>query len=231
MKCLINRGCRLAVRLRRDDGSFALEAAMVMPVILTIVFVLLFFGLYMYQNVMLYYTASAAAEQAAFGWDNSSRDPKSGLAPPGQYDGLYWRLGNDDMLRSLFGIGDAPEKTVVAIPGEPGEDDRLPARKLLRTAGQMPSGYEGDAGYGREGLLRLVEIRLREPVESSPLAKFRLEAEPATRASSVVADPVEFIRSVDLVRYYANKFGRKPEGRAQAGEVLSSLPGARGERH
>lgn len=69
-----------------------MEAALLFPLILLSIVCLLFFGVFSYQNVYVRQAAEVAAERAAFVWDNSHKDPRSGHYGLGQHDGLYWRI-------------------------------------------------------------------------------------------------------------------------------------------
>ncbi|QHW33216.1 pilus assembly protein [Paenibacillus rhizovicinus] len=136
----------LAELAKREDGNFTLEASMVFPVLFLILIALLMFSMYAYQNVVLYHTASLTSERTAFRWDNSSRDPLSGIAPTGEYDGLYWRLADNGALKTLFGFGSEQgggEGIEIAV-GASMSVDRGSA------AGNSGDGA-GDAGEGDSG--------------------------------------------------------------------------------
>ncbi|MBW7476550.1 pilus assembly protein [Paenibacillus oenotherae] len=227
---------KLRFKLKDEEGSLSIESSMVLPTVFLSLIIMLLFSMYVYQNVVLYYMASISAERAAFRWDNSKRDMTSGMGLTGQYDGLYWRMASDGALQSLFGIGSGNGNegggTVISVGGtgngNADHDDEpygesLPGMKLGKVAGRMPESIEGQMKYKYGWTEKRIQARLQKPM-SVPLLEFILgHAQPSTVSSAAVVDPVEFIRNVELVRYYTAKFGQgagaSPK-RAQAAQLL-----------
>ncbi|WP_051251262.1 TadE/TadG family type IV pilus assembly protein [Paenibacillus harenae] len=224
--------------VKKEQGSFTLESTLVFPILITLILLFIIFGMYMYQKVVLYYAASSTAERAAFGWDNSNRDPQSGMLKTATHDSLYWRIGEDGMLSSLFGLGEDSGDTVVALPVEPrgeGEKTALARRKMehaVQWLEQAGVSYKGQIGYANNVLKRTIEVKLKRPLSAETMEQSWLKREPKTVSSATIVDPVEFIRSVDLVRYYAAKFANRGGGagqaKVQAGEALAPYKGAAG---
>lgn len=221
--------------VRCETGSFTVESSIVFPAVFLAVLALLFGAMITHEQVLLHYSASAAAERAAFRWDNSHRDPATGIAPRGQYDGLYWRLTDDRLLQSIFGIGgEAGDDAVIRLPaagagGSGDGSDSLIRTKLLSGAGRVSDRYEGEAAYQRRLLLKRVSVDLMTFDIPDGVARLTGIAGIHTSASAPVADPVELIRTVDLARYYAARFGDGPGGNGQrkkAGEVIRSRAGS-----
>ncbi|WP_144340704.1 hypothetical protein [Paenibacillus darwinianus] len=218
-----------ARRIWRDErGSAVLESSAVLPLLIISILLLMLMSLLVYERVVLYYSASAAGERVAFRWDNSSRDPISGIAPAGRYDALYWRLGDDDMLDGVFGPFTGKQSdNRLALPlsqtdVSPGES--LPVRKMKPSAGRVAVSYNGDMEYQRTPMLRRVVVRLSSSVVMGQIARLSGRSNSRVKASSVIIDPVEFIRNVDLARYYAVKFGSgrtAADKRAKATAILS----------
>lgn len=223
-----------------EKGSFTLEASVVLPILLAMVLAFLLLGMYLYQKVIVFYSVSAISERAAFSWDNSHRDARTGILTEPLYDGLYRRLGSDGALASLFGlIGDESRKSIT-IPEEleqsgSAENSDLTRRKLANAAAWLEGaglGYNGTVQYNGEGLSRHVEATLRKPIRLLPFEGSWIRGEPDASAKSGIADPVEFIRSVDLARYYSVKlkthFMGKSTAESRAGDVLKSY-GSKGK--
>ncbi|QHT62788.1 pilus assembly protein [Paenibacillus lycopersici] len=221
---------------RREDGNFTLEASMVFPVLFIALIGLLMLSMYTYQKVVLYHSASLASERTAFRWDNSARDPLSGIAPTGQYDGLYWRLTDNGALKALFDFGSDPsgeQGIELAIgssmsrdagngAGDDVSDTTLPMRKMKAEAARVANAFSGSMRYG--GLVeKKLEVKLRQPIRIPPLEWFLGHSEPATAGSASIVDPVELIRNVDLARYYTGKFkgGLSGDKREQAQQILA----------
>jgi hypothetical protein len=213
-----------------ESGSITVESAIVFPAVFLAVLALLFGAMIIHERVMLYHAASAAAERAAFRWDNSHRDSITGIAPTGRYDPLYWRLTDDRLLQSIFGMeGAEAEDASVDLPADGGESrGGLIAGKLLNGAGRAPEKYDGRAVYRRNLLLKRVSVELE--TFDIPSGAARLTGISGIRASAdaPVSDPVELIRTVDLARYYAERFGIGTAGeeqRKKAGRILKEQSG------
>ncbi len=196
--------------LRKDEGSFTVEASLLLPIIMCITMLLLFFCLYSYQKSMLLQIASAAAERAAYNWDNTHKETK-GAYPVGEYDPLYWRIGDDDLLSSLFGIGSPDGGAAITLPAA-GDGGTLPVVKLEHASGMVPANMPGGMKYAYSLAGRKISAELKRmlnlPVLDGILSD---KAIPVVQAQSVVAEPVEFIRTVDLMRYYGAKFKSGPD--------------------
>lgn len=227
MICSITKNKRPIPLVRSESGSFTVESTVVFPAVFLAVLALLFGAMIIHERVLLYHSASAAAERVAFRWDNSHRDPVTGVAPTGSYDPLYWRLTDDRMLQSIFNLGgDASEDAVLDLPANGGSEsprDGLITTKLLNGAGRVPEKYNGQAAYRRQLVLKRVAVELE--TFDIPAGAARLTGIAGIRASAAapVSDPVELIRTVDLARYYADRFGIGSGGaeqRAKAGGIL-----------
>ncbi|EFM11753.1 conserved hypothetical protein [Paenibacillus curdlanolyticus YK9] len=227
---------RIKSLIADDSGSYTLEATVVFPVLFAIIAALLLFMGYMYEKAVLYGAASVTSERTAFLWDNSKRDRVTGLAEDGAFDGLYWRLGEDHMLDALFGLatGEADSGASVVIGRGRGggqseqagtEDDSLAERKLARDSVYLRESAGGENRYKRGAFDRQIETALRLPVDINLLNQWLGRSEPQALSGSVIVEPTEFIRSVDLLRYYTSKFGNRSSAggaakRKEAGQVI-----------
>ncbi|MFD1886007.1 TadE/TadG family type IV pilus assembly protein [Paenibacillus wenxiniae] len=189
---------------RSTRGSFTIEASIVFPIILFTTLLLLFFCMYLYQNTMLKQAASKTSERAAYSWDNSYKDPSTGAFAEGENDGLYWRLTQDEMLSKLFGWGDAASGAEVSIPA--GSGGSLPQTKLSAAASWVPGEMSGTIKYGNGMLVRSVETHLSRPISFPALERtLKKPLHSEIGAGSVIVEPVEYIRNIELMRYYAAK--------------------------
>lgn len=213
----------LSRRFRKEEGSFTIEASLVFPIILFILMLLLFFTMYMYQKTFLNQHAYAASERAAYSWDNSHKQALTGEYASGKYDHLYWRLSDDRLLGALFGWAGADNEVSVSIPGSEGVS--LSEKKLAQASSHMPSAMKGTMTYQNALIQRKVTTEL-EQVISLPLPSFLFDSGNLvlTKGSSAVVEPVEFIRTVDLIRYYGAKFkgkgGKEATSAVEAGQVI-----------
>jgi hypothetical protein len=209
--------------VQKEEGSFSLEASLVFPILLLVIFVMLFFCLYIYQKAILVQVASTTSERAAYSWDNSFKEPRTGAFTQGQRDSLYWRLKDDVMLGALFGWAGANNQERVQVPGgSPGGS--LPAQKLSGAERGMPAGIQGQMTYENSLISRKVTTELNKMVQVPLLNQFLDRTDLQGKMSSGVVEPVEWIRTVELARYYGAKFmgrgsGEKVEPTA-VGQVL-----------
>jgi|HigsolmetaGSP12D_1036236.scaffolds.fasta_scaffold00945_2 hypothetical protein len=217
---------------RRDErGSFTLEASVVMPLILTQTFLVLFFAVWIAQGVMVDYGASVAAERTAFNWNNSAKAYRTGEAPSGSGDRLYWRMLDDGMLARLFGWASSAEEAVAFPDAERSSDGPLTLRKLSRTAARIPSPMRGEIGYRNDVWRRVVSVRAELPA-FDPLLRFRGQSPADVAWSALVVEPPEFMRTYGLIRDYADRVrqsgGQDRSYLDQAAEVLKKWERVRG---
>jgi len=216
-------------RKRDSSGSFTLEASMLLPWVMMLTFMTLLFALYVSQGALLYYSSSVMTERAAFGWANSSSSVRTGAYPPDRYDGLYWRLTDDGLLQSLFGLATGESGALVEVyPGMTDGAGDSPSDKLRRAAYATTASHRvglGTLSFRNIGIKREIDAELVSTWLPSPLVRFRGGSPAESSVSALVVEPAEFLRTFDLIRYYAAKMQQAPEGkdkyRAQAGEVLS----------
>lgn len=232
-KSLIDKA-RFRQWYKEEKGSFTLEASVVLPILFAMVLAFLLLGMYLYQKVMVYYSVSTISERAAFSWDNSHRDARSGMLLEPVYDDLYRRLGSDGALASLFGMTGDEDRRTVSLPDDlqestDSESLDLSKRKLARSAAWLTSAgisYNGTVQYAGDGLSRYVQTGLYKPIRLLPFEGSWIRGEPDAEAKGYIVDPVEFIRSVDLARYYSAKlkhhFMGKSTAESRAGNILTS---------
>lgn len=194
-----------------------------MPIVLMVTIMLMFFCMYIYQQSILQQVASAAVERSAYSWDNSYKETSSGAFQQGQYDSLYWRLTDDQMLSAMFGWAGAKNKQSVSLPGGD-SSGALPATKLSKVSKLATGNIQGEITYQNTLLLRKVSTELDQLI-NLPLLEQILSggSELEASAQSIIVEPAEFIRTVELMRYYAAKF-KGSEGsttdKGNASEVL-----------
>ncbi|MNZ33597.1 hypothetical protein D3C78_509450 [compost metagenome] len=213
------------------EGSFIIEASLVFPIIFCTLLLLMFFCMYLYQGVVLGQAAIVAAERSAYSWDNSYREPRTGQYEEDKYDSLYWRLSDDGMLSTFFGWYNSDNSSSAArlqLPSEGISESSLPMKKLSSTGKELPQGMGGTMEFSNRMLFRKVTVSLERLVPMVPLERVIGDVTQRTRAEAYVVDPVEWIRTVDLVRYYGAKFkGRDAGGnkmdQQEAGEALKKF--------
>lgn len=207
-----------------------MEASLVLPIVLMVTVLLLFLCLYIYQQSMLVQASAGASERTAYSWDNSHKFAATGSVEQGQYDSLYWRLTDDNVVGTLFGLAGGDSTRSITLPQGEAEGGKLPELKMSKGGAAVPASMAGEMRYTNQLLIRKVTTSLNEQVSLTPLSRILDDGgQIKGSAQSIVVDPVEFIRSVDLMRYYGSKFqgGRNGTDKAAAGEVLQKFGGSR----
>lgn len=227
MTSFLNRYEPLKKHLKNDEGSFTLEASLVFPVILFTLCLLMFFCVLLYQKSMLSQYASASSERSAYSWENSHKEPLTGAFPENEYDRLYWRLADDHMLGSLFGSFGAESASAISLPAEVSEDD-LTAQKMSQTAAALSSAYSGTMLYENKLMNRQITTKIDQFV-SLPMVDFLLGSDHKIyfSGSAVVVEPDEFIRNIELLRYYGARFSGMgtPGDPTEIANILKKLTG------
>ncbi len=181
---------------RGNRGSLSVEACLIVPLILLVLFWLVNVAFLLYWQAALQSIAAQAVEAAQAGWDNPSKEIGSGrLAGSGQLGdgGLYWNLRD---RRGALKAESLRRWTLDRI-------ERDPLMKL----------FAGPAGDGRVTvsvetgglgfLRRSITVRITDRRETlfSPLRRpLSLAADPAVRVMSrgTLQDPAELIRNLDF---------------------------------
>jgi hypothetical protein len=82
----------------------------------------------------------------------------------------------------------------------------------------------GEIDYRNAGIKRQIEVRLTGNWIAEPLSWIRGDGETEAEVTALIVEPAEFIRSFDLVRYYASRIKEAGAGgdayRDKAGGVL-----------
>ncbi|WP_135551000.1 TadE/TadG family type IV pilus assembly protein [Paenibacillus cymbidii] len=235
MKCSTGLGQWLQKLAQRETGSYTVEATLAMPLVLLCTALIVVFGLYMFDRAAMYRDASAAAERTAYGWNRSVAAPSADAGMNGgASEGLYWRWLSDG-IGAWFGIGGAGGTVSLSLPVARGAaaGSASPPDKLRQSAQTLPAGMRGTMTYTNKLFEREVTVRLERKFAWSGFAGRWLGSKQATAvAKSVVVDPQEWIRTVDLVRTYVPRVKQliAPKQQPDQGEGAETTDGAGGSR-
>lgn len=209
---------------RSARGSFTIESTLIMPMVMLCVIMILMLCLYLYQSAMLVQASAITSERAAYSWNNQHKDPRTGgFAEDAETEGLYWRVTDDQLLSALFsGVGGETAAETVNVPGE--ADGSLSATKMAKAAEQLPAGMDGTM-TSKRGLLHPITTVLYTPLNLTPIKRIAGDKMGGAQYSTVV-EPVEFIRNIELVRYYAGKFkaDEAVPAKDKGGEAVAMTP-------
>lgn len=191
--------------VRNEKGSYTLESALLFPVIFVLSVFFVFVGFYVYQNVVVYQLAASSSQKAAHYWTNSHADPASGRFVPGQYDGLYWRL-MDDNVGQIIGLKGGIRNGTISLPvDEPTDDWSLPRQKLASVSRYFPKKIGGQMRFSHRGVARKIEASLDAPFGSPALPYFTLPERSEAIAGALISEPVEFLRLLQLATTYVER--------------------------
>ncbi|MCG7409157.1 pilus assembly protein [Paenibacillus sp. ACRRX] len=212
---------------RNEQGNFTIEASMLFPIIFLITIMFIFFSLYVYQKVSLYYAATTAAERIAHNWDNSKREPITGkYAIDAQHGGkenqLYWRLFDDNatdsfvflMHRITGSVNSDSDSGLCQIPNE-GTNVSLPTgkggsglvqQKINKYASANLSYFQGNINYQNKIVDRKITVCLQTQLKlPSFVASFLGNGIVKQQAIARIAEPAEFMRTVDFATYFTER--------------------------
>lgn len=171
--------------MKKYKGSFTLEAAVVMSSIIMILFAVLYAFMIMYQNAVVTYAASYAAQQGAITWVNSGLKTDDGS---GDYvSEIYYRIAE-------FGGGGNSSKKKENI--KKCAEEKLKAGILPVKDGTVNVEFKN---YVFQRQIH-VEIKQNIPIPFSGIVKFFNGGEGfaiSTKATAAVPEPAEYIRNCD----------------------------------
>lgn len=182
-------------RLSESRGSTTIEASIIFPVIMFMLFGLVFCTMYVYHRLVVLDSVIYAAKERAVTWDNSSKDLETGsIRGSWANDGLYWRIFND-----LPGSRLVTQKRSKALS--------LVCGRLKNGIFKLGGPDRIDVTYDNSIVNRTVSVGVSQNVllPGRWLAGL-LGPDIAAAAQSEVSEPVEFIRNFDLGVMYLNEF-------------------------
>lgn len=212
-----------------DKGSYTIEVSMVFTIVIMAVLALMFTFAYMLQKVSLVRLATYAAQQGAYIWTDSRRNPENGIVDISEEkDSLYYRL-NDNLLFS--------EKTFEwSTAGMEEKDDG--GSLLMKKAGKIKSSVcENLKGFilkPRDTSIRIgysnnllkgqltVEVTQEISIPLGGIKAFFDGKDTVTlqgRAASTVVEPAEYIRNIDL----AVELSKKIEDEISFEDILERI--------
>ncbi|WP_202078139.1 TadE/TadG family type IV pilus assembly protein [Caldalkalibacillus salinus] len=185
-------------------GSFTLEASLIFPIIFVLIIMFLFVSILIYQKVTLHYVASLAADRTAYTWDNSFKQPFEGEFNISERDDLYWRLTDDRLLSSMFGLTMRGESNVTL------EKDReytgLSERKLYRIVPYLPNDLEGTMTFQNGTTSRSIRVEIESPLRMPQFITHIFGETLKAFGQSIIVDPVEYNRNVQMMWDYYDKW-------------------------
>lgn len=183
------------------------------------VFILI--SIFIYERVFLYYIAATTAERTTYSWNNSNKNPVTGEFPLGSYDGLYWRLTDDNLFGFFIQSEQGGSSLQVSIDGSSNAElvgtnnrDSLAEKKLQSSLVLIPEGINGTTTYRNTVVDKRVSVYLENPVKISPPLGDLIGNTITVSADSTITDPVEFIRTTNLIISNLDKLSEKDKAKS-----------------
>lgn len=174
---------------QESKGSVTLEATIVFPIIIFFIFSLVFLSMFIYQKLVLLDAAIYTAKQRAATWDNSSKYMEDGFRAEFDSDGLYWRVFNDFGGSGLVNSKIKNSRNFLVSKLEDGVFNLKGSKINIR--------------YTNTLVKRTVSVDIIENIVMplNWLANI-LGSTITAGAKAEVAEPVEYIRNIDLAERY-----------------------------
>lgn len=208
--------------VRNERGSFTLEASILVPIMMFGLICFLVAGLYFYHFVTVSKIAHETAERTAYGWNHPESNWHTGATPAEPRDSLYWRLGADG-FGGLFRLLTGEASSSVHLPQQGDGKEKSPSGKLVRSAGQLSDALHGRLRYNNTLIRRSVQAEMQAALPA--LFMSHREVRYSIRASSVIVEPAEFIRNVDLAVRYGSALRERTISERRAGEAVARFVG------
>jgi len=178
----------------KNRGSATIEATIILPAILLVLFSLIFFSMYIYQRLIVLDSAIYTAKERAATWDNSKKELETGSLGGAIYtDGLYWRIFDDNAGSAL--VYQKDESAGNFIEGRLGQGlykSRNPRRATV--------------SYDNKIIKRTVSVVVNQDIFFPHRWLTALSGTAtAAGARSDVSEPVELIRNFDLGNEYLSQ--------------------------
>lgn len=193
-------------------GSLTVEAALIVPIILFVLFWLVNIAFVLYQYAALQSVANQAVGAAQAGWDNTAKEIRSGrLENSVQLDDewLYWHIADKDRAIKESSLKSWMLKRL--------KEDRLMALFIGRTGGDQLNVRVHENRL--VGLRETLEVRVTDNRSTlfSPLRSlfgFDTTHEVTVTSRGALQDPAELIRTLDWgADLYSDYLAEHPDGK------------------
>ncbi len=176
----------------------------------------------MYHFIGLSKTAHEAAERTAFAWNHPHSNWHTGSAHTPR-NSLYWRLGADG-VGGIFKLLTGEASASVTLPQHSNNEGNGPVGKLAEAANHLPESVQGKLLYNNSLIRRTVQAELAATMPVI-FGQGNDELRLATRASSIIVEPAEFIRNVDLAVRYGKALRDRQITNRRAGDAVARFIG------
>lgn len=217
------RGVNIRFFCRSEAGSFHIESALLMPVVFWFTLAMLGLGFLAYQKGDLLQSAYEWSERSAYVWKDSHKDAVTGAFVYQDMDDVYAGMASEGLgwlSASLSGFRQAG----ITLPELKVTGQSLSGRKLRRSSQGLGGRMSGEGAYFN----RVLEGEVRADWSRDWASWVQNIMAPQGRrlqegAAAYVADPVEFLRTVELVTTYASRLKSRFATPVEASKALRQL--------
>jgi hypothetical protein len=213
-------------KIANSQGSFTIEAVLIMSAVFVAVFLLCFSFMLMYHQVLLTQAASAIAQEAAYNWTR-------GNTP--YYRVFELATGSQSLKETITGSPDEQKIKAVFTDSEKTMVEKKLATIQKDTFVQLfrsikkPEKTMVEVSYQNGLILREIQIQITQEmgIPLGQLKKFFTGKETVilqAKSSAVVTDPAEMIRDLDLALEYATKVDQKLDFNRFLDKVTGAAP-------
>lgn len=183
---------------KKEKASTTLEAIIIMPTILLMIFAVFFTFQLMYQHVVLEYAVSFGATRGAMVWDYENNGVDFLNGEVGSKVGIY---NNIDQMLTNSGIQE--RKTMI-------ENE---TKKIIDSLTVFGSDYKIDVKYEGKLIGRFVSVKATQNVNipfEAIIAYFdNGDIELNAQSTAALYDPDEYIRNIDYIYELASTIADK----------------------
>ena len=172
--------------MKKKRGSFTLEAVIVMSTIIFIIFAIVSAFLLLYQNAVMYYVATQAAQEGAVMWADTAHDLDGNVSGKDDQK-LYYRI-----TELLGGNG---TKTGKIKSWAQQKMKKMVPRTLIGSGAESV-----EVEFHDYVVQRVVEVRITKDINipfKEIVQYFGKDTKMTVHAKASVSEPAEFIRNVD----------------------------------
>ena len=194
--------------MKKQKGSYTIEAVIVMTTIIMLIFAIISAFLLLYQNAVMYYVASQAAQEGAVMWVDASHtiDGEDTGADP-QDGNVYYRIGE------LFS-GSAPN--------DQEKEKKIKGWAEKRLKEMMPNTLIGSGAeevnvtFHNYVVRQVVEVSITKEVDI-PVREiaqyFDQDLDIHVNVKASLAEPAEYIRNIDYAIELASEVWQQISGK------------------
>lgn len=204
--------------MKKEHGAFTLEAVIVMSTIIFIIFAIIMAFLLIYQNAVMYYVATQAAQEGAVMWSDPARtlDGTGGGAGDRSLNYYYHRIGE------FFGGGGISENKSKISNWAKQKLKELTPNTIVGSGAETVK-----VEFHNYVLVRIVEVSITKEINIpfKEIARyFNADLDMSVSAKATVADAPEYIRNVDYGMELAGELWKLVSGKL--GDLFNANKGS-----